>query len=408
MPPKATMTTRSSVARGSPANPQRTDTESIVPPTAVDDGSSGLEINPQDRVPQLSDHLAEVERLETLHALLLRKRELEEAIGQIADKSTSDRHRRSSSTSSERGQGPGEIKVEVPTFKAHYNIQQRQTWLNDLQDMFIGAPRKYGSDERKILGATNRMSSDCRERWRHYVEEKAEPQRTAYKTTWDLFEKWTLTLLHNSATLQADVATSLQEARQGPNQTPSDFNSYLLSLERHFEAPSEDQRALNFFTKLQLRLRARIQNAMLHLPKNRDEMVSTAMHYWNLIQTESGTKNYPPRSSNKRHHSPDHQGYRKRTNFNGPSSNSGRGRGWNRGSFRGRGSDRNPNNKPYSNRREFGAKPQDRQQTDGATPPKSYSCFTCGSSDHWRNECPQNSTKVQSTPARSGKARGSM
>ena len=43
MPPKATMTTRSSVARGSLANPHRTDTKPIVPPTTVYDESSGLE-----------------------------------------------------------------------------------------------------------------------------------------------------------------------------------------------------------------------------------------------------------------------------------------------------------------------------------------------------------------------------
>jgi hypothetical protein len=405
MPPKTAMATRSSVARGSPANRHRTDSESIVPPTTVYDESS-LENSPLDRTTQIDEHSTEVEHLETLHALLVRKRELEEAIGQMTEKSIPERRRRSSSTSSERVRTPGEIKVDVPIFKTHHSIQQRQTWLNDLQDMFAGAPRKYGSEERKILGATNRMSSDCRERWRHFVEEKTEPQRTAYKTTWDLFEKWTLTLLHNSATLQADIATSLQEARQGPNQNPSDFNSYLLSLERHFEAPSEDQRALNFFTKLQPRLRSRIQNAMLHLPKNRDEMVSTAMHYWNLIQTESGTKNYLPRS-NKRHHSPDQQGHRKRTNFNGPPPNSRRGRGWNCGSFRGRGNGRNPNYKPYSNRREFDAKPQNRARNDSAAPPKEHSCFNCGSTEHWINECPQHSAKTQSAQTQPGKAEGS-
>ena len=407
MPPKGTMVTRSSIARESPADQPQHSIESNTAPTTTQSEENNSN-DSGDVATQIDNRIAELERLERLHALLARKKELEESIQQMTGQSTASRRRRSSSASSDHRRTPGEIKVEVPIFKAHYSIQQRQTWLNDLQDMFAGAPRKYGSDERKILGATNRMSSDCRERWRHYVEEKAEPQRTACKTTWDLFEKWTLTLLHNSATLQADIATSLQEARQGPNQSPSDFNSYLLSLERHFEAPSEDQRALNFFTKLQPYLRSRIQNAMLHLPQNRDEMVSTAMHYWNLIQTNSRQKPHSFRNTNKRNHSPDQQGYRKRTNFNGLSSNSGRGRGWNRGSFRGRGSDRNPNNKLYSNRREFGAKPQDRQQTDGATPPKSYSCFTCGSSDHWRDECPQNSTKVQSTLARSGKARGSM
>ncbi|KAJ6097447.1 hypothetical protein N7499_001821 [Penicillium canescens] len=126
------MTTRSSVAHGSLANPHRTDAESMIPPATAYDESSSLENDSQDRAPQLSEHLAEVERLETLHALLTRKKELEEAIGQMTEQSTSDRYRRSPSTSSERGRASGEIKIEVPIFKAHYSIQQRQTWLNDL------------------------------------------------------------------------------------------------------------------------------------------------------------------------------------------------------------------------------------------------------------------------------------
>jgi hypothetical protein len=176
------MVTRSSVARGSPAELHRTDSESIDPITTTFDGTSP-EHSPPDRTTQINEHAAEVERLEALHALLTRKKELEEAIGRMTKESTPDRYRRSPSASSDRGSGPGEIKVDVPIFKAYYSIQQRQTWLNDLQDMFAGAPRKYGTDERKILGATNRISSDCRERWRYFVEEKAEPQRTAYKTT---------------------------------------------------------------------------------------------------------------------------------------------------------------------------------------------------------------------------------
>jgi hypothetical protein len=400
------MVTRSSAARESPTGQSLP--LSASPITSQDDGTppDGSET----LTAQIDDHLAEVERLEKLHALMARKKELEDSIQQMSNNPTANHQRSSPSILSDQKQYDKEIKVEVSTFKAHYNMQQRQAWLHDLQDMFAGAPRKYGSDERKILGATNCMSSDCRERWRHFIEEKAEPQRTACKTTWDLFEKWTLTLLHNAATLQADIATSLQEARQGPYQNPSDFNSYLISLEQHFETPSEEQRALNFFTKLQLHLRSRIQNAMLNLPKNRDEMVSTAMHYWNLIQTDSKSKSHQshqPHSTNKRNHSPDQQGQRKRTYSNETFSNSGRGRGSYRGNLRGRGRGQNPNTKPYSNQRRFGSNPQNRQQNDSETPTTHNKCFICGSTDHWKTECPRNSHKAQSVSTNSGKAKGS-
>ena len=88
--------------------------------------------------------------------------------------------------------------------------------------------------------------------------------------TWEHFEEWTITLIKNSLTIQADAMVALNTARQHPGQDPRDFHAYLDSLEQNFERAPEEERVYHFHAKLRFKLRTKIEEHLINLPKTRD------------------------------------------------------------------------------------------------------------------------------------------
>lgn len=178
-----------------------------------------------------------------------------------------------------------ELKIKnISTFTLNFNLQRRQDWLLDLRYTFRGAPRKYRTDGKKILAALNFLDHTCRHRWYRHVEEKSIEERENIEDSWAYFEEWTLSLIRNTTTLQADIMDQIERTCQLPNQDPREFHAYLDTLEQHFPRQAEKERALSFFAKLQGNLKKYIREHHIKLPEGREEMVSLATHYWNLLK----------------------------------------------------------------------------------------------------------------------------
>ena len=263
-----------------------------------------------------------------------------------------------------------DIKIDdVPTFKMGFSIQKRQEWLINLDIVFKAAPRQYDTDARKIYGAQRFMNSSCRVKWAEFVNEKPPEQQQEYTESWDAFEKWTLSLIQNSASLQADVRDQIEKAFQLPHQDPREFHSYLHSREQHLDRESEMNRALNFFAKLQPQLKKSILSSGLPLPKTRDEMVTTAVRYWSLNRPTSTLKR--PLFDTLEAPYPNQEPKRPRTNeFRRSTTDSPRpfNPNWKRSS---------PNENPAN-------RPRNPTGSTGRT----LRCFICDSQDHLKPNCP--------------------
>jgi hypothetical protein len=222
-----------------------------------------------------------IARLEEYQALQRRIEQLEAEIQpQRERRSTPLRRQRSHSPSDRSGR---DIKVQnISIFTLDFSLQRRLDWLFDLSLAFRGAPHKYRSDEKKIIAAIGYMDHFCRSRWHRHITEKTPEEQQDAEASWDYFEQWTLTLIQNAATMEADVRELLEKAQQRVGQDPREFNAYLDTLEQHFPRETERGRALTFYTKLTKELRDFIRAHNLHLPETRDEMVQTASMYWSL------------------------------------------------------------------------------------------------------------------------------
>jgi hypothetical protein len=299
------------------------------------------------------------DRIAKLEELRIARENLARLEAQVLDPSeTSSVVNQRHSTYSGPEERTKEIKIKnISTFTLNFNLQRRQDWLLDLRYTFRGAPWKYQTDENKILAALNYLDHTCRHRWYRHVEEKPAEERQNVEDSWPYFEEWTLTLIRNASSLQADIMGQIERASQLPDQDPREFHAYLDTLEQHFPRKMEKERALFFFAKLQGSLKKYIQEHKLHLPEIRDEMVSLATHYWHLLKPNR-KRTWTDSTPNSGRDSNDFKRYRYNRSYQ------------------------------YST-----AKEEWRQPTgsDG----KPYRCYICDATDHLAPRCPKRA-KVQS------------
>ncbi|KAJ5987847.1 hypothetical protein N7481_003057 [Penicillium waksmanii] len=111
-----------------------------------------------------------------------------------------------------------EIEINnISTFTSSFDPQRRRDWLVDVRCAFRGNPQKYQTDETKILAALNFLDHTCRHEWYRHVVEKSPEERQHIERSWPYFDKWTLTLIRNATSLQADVVTDTDRTMQvGP------------------------------------------------------------------------------------------------------------------------------------------------------------------------------------------------
>lgn len=312
----------------------------------------------------IQDRIAQLEQLKQLQA---REAELTKELQE------GRRHRSYSDSSSDRG----EIKIKnLPTFNLNYTLKQRDDWLLDLKQTFEGARKKYKKDERKILKALAEMEPECRARWHRHVTDLGPERAQVAKTTWEVFEEWTKTLLRHMYNEEAEVMKRLNYAVQLPNQPPEDFHAYLDSLEKKFQPEPEEKRALLFYSKLRYEVQRSLELQNPNLPKDRLEMVSLASRHWHAIQ--SGLKRSHAQtdaSSNPIRKNP------KRFQGDSPQNQP-------RKDFKPRGQT------PHAS----GSTPRQQNPATSGNPigadGKQLTCYTCGSRDHFAPACPKREDKA--------------
>ncbi|KAJ5561855.1 hypothetical protein N7461_000616 [Penicillium sp. DV-2018c] len=138
------------------------------------------------------------------------------------------------------------------------------------------------------------LLSKCRtivdRQWTLYVDALPSlDQRNEARTTWTIFEDWTLSLFVNPDDVQVHVTELLHEKVQGEHQDPMSFDYELAVLERLLgsESKSQSERALNFWVRLTPEIKNNIRIHCLKMPDNRAEMVRLAMHFWEAARRRS-------------------------------------------------------------------------------------------------------------------------
>lgn len=267
----------------------------------------------------------------------------------------------------------------IDIFTRKYTIQQRHSWLVNLDLAFSAAPYRYDSERNRVLGGIQYMDSWCRTQWSEYVRSKDPITRSAIENNWQAFEDWTLTLISNSVNLRSTVMAQIEQASQGEKQDPRDFHTYLHSLEQHLPQESEENRALKFYVKLQPKLQETMGLHCMHLPKQREEMVDLAVHTWKIINNRSRDFN------DKKRKGPNDQS----NSF--PSKRS----------FKSRNFHEKPTERPrFSRKPDYRPGPSNTPASGSNKNPvnrdgKQTQCFICHSKEHWANKCPRSSQRVQ-------------
>ncbi|BCR90397.1 uncharacterized protein ACHE_60283A [Aspergillus chevalieri] len=218
------------------------------------------------------------------------------------------------------------------------------------------------------------MDPVCRYRWIRHIREQPEERQQDIESSWSYFEEWTLTLIQDATTIEATTMTQLTRLHQAEDQDPREFHAHLDSLEQHFPRQDEKQRAFFFLSKLTTNLRRYIQGHVIHLPTNRDEIVSLATRFWNLSKPDRKRKAEGPPSD----HIP-----------------SKRGRGGFRGSHRGQrgGLNRPSHNPPKDKDTDYSANARRNPiGRDG----KLLRCYICDSEEHLSPDCRKQNTTAQS------------
>ena len=270
-------------------NPSRTTDESPARLPAAEEPRT----DPPGQPPTIQDaDLAEIQatidRLARYKELQEQKARLESEIAGLGATENSPRRRRYDDDYSDDER---EIKLKnVPVFSLDYTLQKRQEWFLELTQLFEGAPRKYNTERKRITGALCYMEPICRQRWYRHLEEKGTIHLRNIKEDWPYFKEWTLTLIKNAASLQADVRSQLERIFQRKDESPKEFHPRLDALEEHFARQPEKERALAFFAKLQYDLQELMNLHLIKLPEDRDEMISMAQHFWEIQVAASNRK----------------------------------------------------------------------------------------------------------------------
>lgn len=329
----------------------RTEDDSLAPP-----GETSTEgANP----PAPSD--AVLEAIQSNIARLKRYKELQDEVarlqaeisyGDLADTLPTRRRRRDDDSDDDR-----EIKLKnIPTFALEFTLQQRQEWLLDLAQQFDGAPRKYYNNKKKILGALSYMDPICRQRWYRHIEEKGATHLLDMKEDWPYFKNWTLTLIKNAASLEAEVRSQLERTHQKKDENPKEFHSRLDAFEQHFTRQPEKERALTYFAKLRYDLQELINLHIIKLPETRDEMINIAHHFWEIQAAANNRKRKPAEDQSTFSRRPRKQ------------------------------------SKPFKDHKDSQSKHKDFSSKDDLNPVgrdgERNRCFNCGSKRHYSNKCP--------------------
>ena len=151
---------------------------------------------------------------------------------------------------------------------------------------------------------------------------------------------------------------TLVKTRQFDNQDPIEFDYYLDSVEKEFHPLPPKERAYQFFAKLTDSLRDEILKSVPTLPDNRSDMVNLASRHWAISRAR---KPYVPKTTSTE---------RKKPRQDDDEST--------------------PRSKPDAAPRFQNKQPEGKEgRNPTARNGKTMTCFTCGSTEHLADNCPE-------------------
>lgn len=164
-------------------------------------------------------------------------------------------------------------------------LRQFADWKADMTNLFNGSPSKFCTNSMKLIAAQQYMADQTKALWRTHLRSASSDD------TWDKFLQWAQTVVARGANFMATIAQEHHEAHQKENQSPIKFDAYLSSLESVMDERSQPVQAIDFFTRLSRRLRARMEmSGRDHLPTTRQEMVAFAQRVWHGLEQSNITK----------------------------------------------------------------------------------------------------------------------
>jgi hypothetical protein len=154
-----------------------------------------------------------------------------------------------------------------------------------MTNLFDGSPSKFRTNSMKIIAAQQYMTDQAKALWRTHL------RSAPTDDTWDNFLQWAQIVVARGANFMASIAQEHHEAHQRESQSPVKFDAYLSSLESVMDERSQPVQAMDFFTRLSRRLRAKMEmSGRDQLPATRQEMVAFAQRVWHGLEQANVTK----------------------------------------------------------------------------------------------------------------------
>lgn len=172
-------------------------------------------------------------------------------------------------------------------------IREHRDWCRDAEVMFRQCSRYFSDDAAKILFSMPSLKGSPKEQW--FNEEAKNPVEL---WTWDTYTNWLLDLIEDPMNRQYTVALAYENAAQKPTQSIREFEAYLSALEAQLPHYTQEQLAIQLFTKLKPALRNEIVHVGI-IPSKREELLSlgarleTSTHKGNTAASKPTTSSHP-------------------------------------------------------------------------------------------------------------------
>lgn len=251
------------------------------------------------------------------------------------------------------------------------------SWFREVETKIRLGPEYFVTESQKILYCMQSLEGDAAAQWWPFQKD-LDLEDYGFSS----FKRFLLDLVNDPINRRLLSYEKINEAAQRPHQKISVFKAYLEELESHIAPASEEQRANTFLTKMQPNLKNQIL-ATGNVPRTREEIFALALRLERTLEqtssrtsgTKSAQKGKPLEDRVATPHS----------RAEGAKSSGGK--------------------RPQGGKRKS-SPTKAQEQTNKAR--AEGACFTCGSKDHWKNECPKkdnpNFTSVGSTSTKNDKA----
>jgi hypothetical protein len=180
------------------------------------------------------------------------------------------------------------------TLKVSSSLREWGDWKRDIERVFEGDPYTYQTGSQKILKALDYLDTSLKSLWYTHSDQKGGIKK------WPTFLTWARANIQNGQNATATLYEQLNWAKQGSNQSPTEFNAYVSAIER--DLPQQDQKAsaMTFYSKLTRELKRQFQTSNIAIPDTRAQCVAIAQRVWEGLHGTGRRNDFPdPKKESK-------------------------------------------------------------------------------------------------------------